>query len=252
MSVVNAFLMECAASPDSPFPASSSRPMAHSQFRRSSDGGTPLAGDEDFDIHTPPALSRKMGRGGSPIDGMRHQGPTPPSQGSAYNSGPGSQLSYKSISSSSSKALTDASTLASGGSSAQTPMTNVSSGAGTSHRKVYGSALSKGASPRTLARTTSAPAGNSLSHLKDYEGKLLMRDDQIASNTGESPTFDRSRPDEVSTCSIILSPSLFQLTCHTVKSTGFQRFHNSYCDCRAYQANTEPHCLQFFCHFQCK
>jgi hypothetical protein len=192
MSAVNAFLMECAASPDSPFPNTTLSSTARlagklNPGRRSSD----TALDEEEIMHTP-ITSRKGGL----LDQARSRGPTPPSQGSTYSAT--SHLSYGS--SSSSKMLTDSSTAASGGSSTRTPDTDVSGMGYTAGRKLYGAGLGKGSSSRTFGRTASAPVGPSTTHLKDYENKMLMKEDNVQIVAHSSPTLESSRQDEVSSC----------------------------------------------------
>jgi len=198
MSAVNAFLMECAASPDSPFPATSLSAAARQvaplpRARRASDGE---AVDEELVlVHTPPALARK---GDLLKEHIRSHGPTPPSNGSVYSHTSG--LSYNSVASSSSNLLTDSSTLASGGSTARTPDTGgLDSDAGNDKgRKLYGSGLGLGGSSRSFARTASAPVGKTTSHFRDYEGKMLVREDLVEIAESGSPVIESSRRDEVS------------------------------------------------------
>lgn len=206
MSAVNAFLMECAASPDSPFPATTlstaSRQMAGlPRNRRASDGE---AVDDEMDMmHTPPTLARK---GELLREDARVHGPTPPSNGSVHSNT--SRVSYNSVSSKSSNLLTDSSTLASGGSTARTPDTGGQDSAVGADlgRKLYGSGLGKGTSSRAFNRTASAPVGKTVSHMRDYEGKMLVKED-IVEIVGEgSPSLDSGRRDEVSAVSGINGP----------------------------------------------
>ena len=197
MSAVNAFLMECAASPDSPFPATTlsaaSRQMAPlPRSRRASDGE--VVGEEMDMLHTPPSLARK---GDLLKEDDRAHGPTPPSNGSVYSNA--SRTSYNSMSSKSSNLLTDSSTLASGGSTARTPDTGGQDSAGGHDpgRKLYGSGLGKGGPSRAFGRTASAPVGKAVSHMRDYEGKMLVKEDLVEIVGNGSPSAESSRRDEV-------------------------------------------------------